>query len=602
MKPPRFLVSGLLAVLASCISVHAAPPDQDATLAALIAANDGEVSASLDKSPSGGFRGIGAQAMTAAAAYTTAQSRLYHDARLVPVLDRLVSALLASQRADGLFDVGNLDSPPDSAFILKTLARAQFFLERDNQPATAAVRAKLKTLILQAAEGVRQGGVHTPNHRWAICSALAQVHQLYPNPAYVARIDDWLGEGLDSNSEGEWAERSPNYTAHVNNPSILEVAVLLQRPELLEPIRRNLEMTLAYIEVNGELETVQSRRQDQAQRARKYIWEYYVPYRYLAGVDQNPRFAAVVRRIERDFLAELGADATNMSSALVAHLQFAAMAKPMPTAADLPDSYAKVFAQSGLARIRRGNVTASIFGGNDWHLGLGVGSGLSTNPAFFKFRKGAAVLDSVRFSPGFFNTGFFYPQSLTVTGPNEYQLVQVLQVPYHLPLPAAHRRADGSYRHTGEGRFFSKMDFPNRPKDFKTLTTRVTVRENHGAFDLVFDVDGFAGVPVILELCFRKDGTLAGVEKPAASEGGRGGGGRAGPAMENDQDSFVLKGGQGSYTVGSDRIEFGPGASAHNRLRMEGENYSVYNGHNRAEGYRVYLTGVTPFKHTLTVK
>lgn len=601
MKSFRSLVHGLLAVLVSLASARAAASDQDATLAALIAANDGEVSASLDKSPGGGFRGIGAQAMTTAAAYTTAESRLYHDARLVPALDRLVAALLASQRPDGLFDVGNLDSPPDTAFILKTLARAQFFLERDNQPATAAVRAKLKTLILQAAEGVRQGGVHTPNHRWAICSALAQVHQLYPNQAYVDRIDDWLGEGLDINAEGEWAERSPNYTAHVNNPSILEVAVLLNRPALLDAVRRNLEMTLYYLEVNGELETVQSRRQDQAQRARKYLWEYYVPYRYLAGVDQNPRFAAAVRRIEQDFLAELGADATNMSSALVSHLQFAAMAKPMPAAADLPDNYAKVFAQSGLARIRRGNVTATVFGGNDWHLGLGVGSGLSTNPAFFKFRKGAAVLDSVRFSTGFFNTGFFYPQSLAVTGPNAYRLEQVLQVPYHLPLPAASRRADGSYRLTGEGRFFSKMDFPSRPKDFKTLTTRVTVRENNGAFELAFDVDGFAGVPVILELCFRKDGTLAGVEKPAASPAGRAGG-RTGPAMENDEDSFVLKSGQGTYTVGADTIEFGPGASAHNRLRMEGENYSVYNGHNRAEGYRVYLTGITPFKHTLTVK
>lgn len=148
MKSLRSLVHGLLAVLVSLASARAAASDQDATLAALIAANDGEVSASLDKSPGGGFRGIGAQAMTTAAAYTTAESRLYHDARLVPALDRLVAALLASQRPDGLFDVGNLDSPPDTAFILKTLARAQFFLERDNQPATAAVRAKLKTLIL----------------------------------------------------------------------------------------------------------------------------------------------------------------------------------------------------------------------------------------------------------------------------------------------------------------------------------------------------------------------------------------------------------------------------------------------------------------------
>jgi hypothetical protein len=35
---------------------------------------------------------------------------------------------------------------------------------------------------------------------------------------------------------------------------------------------------------------------------------------------------------------------------------------------------------------------------------------------------------------------------------------------------------------------------------------------------------------------------------------------------------------------------------------MSGERYSWLNGQLRNEGVRVYLTGVTPFRHTLTIR
>lgn len=628
MKTRAFL---LTLVLATASGLAAEGKSGRDIFLALTRANDDLVKRALEGGTGGGgrggggfggSRGTGAQFMIFAAAYTNRDSQLFHDARLVPAMERFTQSLQETQLPDGLWDMGNLDSPPDSAFVLKTLAKGQLFLERDasearstgSGQATARVRAMMKDVILKCAEGVRTGGVHTPNHRWAICTALVHVNLLYPDRKWIARVDEWLAEGLDVDADGQWAERSPNYSSDVNNPATVEMAVLLKRPQLLDAVRRNLEMTVYHAEPNGEVETVASRRQDQRAGSRKHIWEYYVPYRQLALLDHNGTFAAVARWIERDFLNEIGAAATNMSSALTSMLVTPELARDLPPDQPLARSYAKVFPRTAMARVRRDNVTATIYGGSDWFAALGPGSGIATNPTFFKMRKGAAILESVRMTPSFFSTGFFYSRGLKSAN-GGYVLSQTLNVPYHLPLPKEHRNPNGDYKLEPDmgtegllGRFFSKMDFSKRPKQFRTLESKVTITEKDGGFELAFDIGGHPNVPVTIELGFRSGGTFTGVAPMASAgtagggRGGRGGGGRGGGIAPEADNAYVLREGTATYTVGSDRIEFGPGQLARAPGRMEGETYGWVGGNLRAEGDRVYLTGTTPFKYTLTFK
>jgi hypothetical protein len=212
-----------------------------------------------------------------------------------------------------------------------------------------------------------------------------------------------------------------------------------------------------------------------------------------------------------------------------------------------------------------------------------IASGLSTNPTFFKLRAGAAILDSVRLSPQFFSTGHFRTNGMRRTSPNTYKLEQEVKVPYHLPLPKRYRRADGMYALTLDGRFYASMDFPHRPKQFRTLRTEVTVVELGNGFDLTFDIDGDETAYAI-ELCFRRGGTLAGVQALDAA------------------DNYQLVDGTGSYTVGTDRIEFGPGTGA-TRVTMDpGERYTYLNGTLTPDGHRIYLTGRTPTRYTLQLR
>ena len=53
--------------------------------------------------------------------------------------------------------------------------------------------------------------------------------------------------------------------------------------------------------------------------------------------------------------------------------------------------------------------------------------------------------------------------------------------------------------------------------------------------------------------------------------------------------------------MGGDVIRFGPGAMEHKKItNLEGERYSTHFGSLRTEGMHIFITGVTPFNHTLT--
>lgn len=549
----------------------------------------------------GNSSGRGGLVMALSAAWANPVSKYHHDPSLVPLMENDATALAARQNQSGLFDSGNLDSPPDTGFMVDGLCKAQTLLLQDDSPETKGIRDELEKIIRKTGPGMLTGGIHTPNHRWHVCSTLAHINSLYPDKAYLERIEDWLGEGLDIDSDGQWAERSSNYNSAVNNPAMMNLALLLKRDEFLEPIRRNLDMTLYYVEPDGLMETVASRRQDQRRGSRNAIHQYYSLYRLLAVVDGNGVFASMARHIERNYMREI-ARGSGRNSALVNLLTEPIFGAKLPELAPLPENYQKLFPNSKVVRYRRGDITATINGGNDAALGFGFASGLAMNPAFFRMNKGKVVLDSVRMTPAFFNTGFFFPQELTrIDG--GFMLRETRKVPYHLPLPKDFRRADGQYALTPDGRFYSKLDFPDRPKDYKTLVSTVAIRENNGSFTLDFDVSGYDGVPVTVELCFRRGGTLDGVI--LTGSGNAAGGatdGRAGRSMRDDPESFRMNDEWGSYSIDGDTIEFGPGVWEHSRIGMEGEQFSVYNGELKADGLRVYMTGTTPFKHSVKLR
>lgn len=506
--------------------------------------------------------------------YVWGRSSYHHDAALLAPLAWLVDQLAARQHEDGLYDVGNLHSPPDSAFAIQDVCVLYALLDADGQAETSAMRATLASVIRKAAPALASGGVHTPNHRWEVSAALARAHHLFPDRRYAARIDEWLDEGIDATPDGIYSERSSTYAAEVTNPCLLTIAWLRDKPGLLDYVRRNLEVTLYLLEPNGEVDTTASRRQDQ--KGVRDVWWYLTQFRELALHTGDGRFTTVAKSIETRGTGELG-------DFLAEVLERPELSAVLPAAQPAPTDFVQHYPSQASVRVRRDARTATVFGGTDFHDLPVISSGLSTNPTFFKLRNGAAILDSVRLSPQFFSTGHFRSNGLRRTGPGTFKLQQEVKVPYHLPLPKRYRRADGLYALTPEGRFYASMDFPHRPKQYRTLQTDVTVVEVAAGYDLTFE---FAGdeTSYAIELCFRPGGTLTGVETLDAP------------------GNYQLVSGTGSYTVGDDLIEFGPGNGAARVAMDPGERYTYLGGSLTPEGLRVYLTGRTPGRQILRLR
>jgi len=556
------------------------PSQEDDFYLRIVRANDAGIPAlikpvSVVAPARGNARRIAGDLQRLAAAFSAPESSFHKSESLIAPMEKASRTLLEMQYPDGTIDSGNLQSPPDTGFVVEALCPVLAVLRKTDLALTQGVKDNIGKFIRSAGEALVVGGVHTPNHRWVICSALAQTNALFPANKYVNRIDDWLGEGIYIDADGQYPERSTGIYSRVEDYAFVTMARLLNRPRLLEPVRKNLEMNIYYTHPDGEVETVGSRRQDQFMAAS--ISNYHLEYRYLAVKDRNRAFAAVVRLIER-----MENEMNRLSGSLIYLLEEPLLREKLPEAAPLPEDYAKVFTNSSLARIRRGKISATIYGGSDWP--MGVASGLASNPTFFNFRKGKAILESVRLGANFFSKGFFHSKGLKVAG-NQYRLHERLEVPYYQPLSKGERNPQGDYTLTpAEDRFWSKLNFPKRRmSEIKTLDQTVNITEKNGVFELEFDVSGPNGVPVTIELSFRRGGRLEGVR-------------------QDQPGVFFLEKGNGKYTVGDESIEFGPGRAEHQRTSMEGASYSAHRGSLKTGGDCVYITAHTPFREKITIR
>ncbi|HPI71890.1 MAG TPA: hypothetical protein PK843_15710 [bacterium] len=473
-------------------------------------------------------------------------SRYFQDSRLIEPLLAAAGYLVRAQHDDGTIDLHttNFNSPPDTGFVVEQAALAYTLLQRRPSEDNAEIRQTLQTFMLAAGKALSTGGIHTPNHRWVVCMALARLHTLFPDPSYLRRIDQWLAEKIDIDPDGQFHEKSSAIYSPLTDRCLITMARLLNREELFEPVRRNLDMTLYYLHADGEIVTEASQRQDQYRRGR--MAAYYYPFLYMALKDQNGRYAALVRMMEES-------EGESLAEALPYLQEDPGLQAKLPALQPLPENFSRVFSHSHLARIRRGQVSATV---------------LAQNPCFFSFHKGSAALEAVRLASAFFGKGQFKGDALQAKD-GLFLLQQNLEGPYFQPLPTERLQQEGNW---------SDSNRRLRPQsEIQHLHTQVSVAECDGRFELTFTIQGTENVPVAIELAFREGGCLQGVTGLADIERG-----------------YLLEKGMGKYLYDGREIEFGPGLADHRWTQLRGSLPKM-------NSLSVYLTGFTPFVYRLKI-
>ncbi|MFF4275352.1 hypothetical protein [Streptomyces sp. NPDC001536] len=524
-------------------------------------------------------RVLARRAKTLIAAYRSPDSALHGSGWAVAATRTHLRALRAAQTGTGLFAGGdNVQSPPDSAFTVNDVCDAHV-LAAGAGPELRDVTNALAEIAGAATGALLTGGVHTPNHRWELSAALARLHRSFPDDRLLDRVEEWLAEGVDIDAEGLYSERSAVYASHVTNPSLLLLADVLGRADLLDAVERNLATTLDLIRPDGTVETLHSRRQDQKHA---YPLAPYLPhYRLLAIRTGRGDFARAA------LLAAAGGidDCDLLAQTLLTPDLCRTL--PAPQAQTLPrDRY---LTTARLAQHASATAHTVVYGGSDVPEHRRIRSGLACNPTFLRLFAGDAVLDAVRLSRGFFDLGPFRAAGTERLADNRYRLTETLTASYYQPLPKDERRDDGGYRLVDEGRFAAAMAFPDRPRDEVSHTTRVEVDLREDGADLRIDISG-PPVPWALELTFRPGGVPEG-------------------AVPIGEGRWCLTTGAMTYRAGDDEIRVETGVEAgeppagpdrSDVLRYDpGQDYTVVGGTDATTGNRVYIGGLGP--HTVTV-
>ena len=504
---------------------------------------------------------------TALALYLNSRSRYYKSEKLMEALQLAADGVARVQRKSGYIDYPccNFFSAPDTSFCYKRLNDGYRLMKKYQDVAdTTILQKKYLAIMRMAAEAIRDGGFHTPNHRWGICAALMQAAKLFADDTEFAkslmdRTVLYLQEGIDGNSEGEYAERSTgNYNAVVNN-AMMAMYQCSKDVKYLGYVERNLNMMMYYIEPNDMVFTQNSTRQDQGKEI--FMDKYLYQYLYLLAYDgtdgfikltpeEHARFDGAAHQIIKG-CAETGRQAPNCLHLLMIYDK--TLDYTFENCGFLK-TYHKLFKEAGVLRVKKENYSYTVMKNRSAFLYFNV-NGLE---AFLKIGESYCEIRN------------FVPDEMDVQE-GKTVLSHTARGWYYLPWKEKQNTSD-----------WWQMDHKKRDLMITSdLHTQVVITELADGLEISVDTDGLERLPLRMELCVPSQTTLENDHFCMETVAGK---------------SMVLSDDYVTMTKGLTSIEFGPGACEHHfKGHYLGEEVN-------ADGYTIYCNTYTPTKRVYTLK
>ncbi len=413
----------------------------------------------------------GAAAGSMISLYYCKGSKYYRDPRVLQCADGLIDHLRNHMHEDGTIDYFccNFHSAPDTAFVTQGIAKPALLIDEPQNEAEKAFKDKLYDTLRHIGEALIHEGFHTPNHRWVISSALSMINRLMPDPRYIDRINEYLAEHIDCNEEGEFSERSAGGYNEINNRAMLLLAENLNQPELLEHVRRNLNLMRAFIHSDCSIFTENSTRQDKgtAPFAEKYAYQYLL----CGSALKDRELQAIGVRLLDDCIKNGRPFPLSIPDLLLHPEAF----ENLPEAADMSVfSVDRLLKGSGLLRLSRGGM-------NLWAV---------EKLPIFLFLKKNNIDFYIKGGINFFNCRHLLVENIHACGDGSYEMSYTGEGCYLQPF--------GEYQGTAD---WWKMDRDKRKTSGHQkiiVTIRITPVEN--GFDVHVKTEGCPGSTIRFEI------------------------------------------------------------------------------------------------------
>lgn len=485
------------------------------------------------------------------------------DQELFDRTARAIRFLRRAQRPTGLLDLPstNYESPPDTAFAIQLLAPAVALARRVGTGDERAQRIAdaLGEFVRAAAEGIVGRGFHTPNHRWVICGALAQAMALHPDLDAREYVESILAEGIDCNEDGEFTERSAVVYNAVCDRSLRFLADHFHRPDLLDHVRRNLDLMLHLLHPDATAVTSISVREDRG----RHIVPYSIADSFfdMAQRDGNGVWASAADTIlagefwSPDVEWPFDPFVAWLFEPFVSHSEYR---REKLERRPLPDRFTIVYPAARMWRVRRGLLSATAVAGHRIPFALRYGD---VNLKALKLF-GSYIL-AARFEGDEFER---IDGGVRMVHRGALRKLPGYDLPLGRPVPF------GRFGEAGGER----KRWTQPPMDIV-----LDVREVTGGFDLsIRTVGGMDRILFQIECCFDGPGEWETDDQVIPV---------------TDGQTAILKHGHGIFHRGRHGIKIGPGSIAH---RV----YAMRNSEPEPDSFRVLVTLETPVDHTFEVR
>lgn len=482
---------------------------------------------------------------------TPSQADLIH--RMLIALDYMHRA----QRPSGLLDLRstNYDSSPDTGFVVEQLCALTSIAS--GSALLVEPLKQIESFIRRAVPGMLVGGFHTPNHRWVIVSALSQAGTLFDGLEVDDVIKSYIAEGFDADEEGAYIERSVGIYDTVSNRALMFFAENWDNPTdvdaALDAVNRNLDFDLHLLHADGTAETGLSRRQDYGIRT--------IPIPLITPLLQYHANRSAPQYVAAAHWFWEKATATDrqheVSWQVYTLLKYG---EPPPPTVALPTEFVNFYPKNKIWRLRKGDISASVFGDATRLMTLTYGE---------------IELSSIKISQTYFGVGHFIAETLNAEDNWVSLYSSGVQKPhkpgYELPLnrPVSPESWSDAFK--------DRAVYPVPPAE-----SELRIEAVDDGFDFHFHtLDGLDQVPVQIAFDFPAGGYWETDDTALQTQPGQ---------------VIFLKRGYGHLRIGDDVIRIEGGAEGHRYYTMRhAEPVPI-------DQVRILITFITPVDHHFTIR